>query len=311
MIMRHRLRLRQHRPELPRMRRVRSRWSERLAAATASLVLTIHSAWFAAAVPTRLIRDDPPSLPNADAKGQSAKTDRRPAAGTGAAKRPTNPATGARNPGLFTPEREAAGLAFAKRHHPELLALLGPLAAMNRAAYEDAILELFTVSERLAAWQTRDPARHAIMLELWIVQSKIDLLRAKLLQSPSPDQAEPLRRELRVLLDRQIEAELNRQRLDRAQVEARLRKLEEGIARLERDRAKLVENRLKRLMSLGEAAQRARPPENGPPPKRAAEATPSPSSPPTNRLPQPDQPPTPPTDGQRHAQIDVIKDRQN
>ncbi|MBX6311988.1 MAG: hypothetical protein IRY99_03565 [Isosphaeraceae bacterium] len=152
----------------------------------------------------------------------------------------------------FTPEREAAALTFIRRHHPELATLLEQLRPMNQEEYEQAIGELFQVSESLAALKTRDPRRYELALEAWKAKSRVELLAAQLANTPSP----ALESRLRAALEAQIQIELRQQRYDREQLEARLKKLNESIERLERDRGRLVESRLNNIVKKSQRARR-------------------------------------------------------
>jgi hypothetical protein len=158
----------------------------------------------------------------------------------------------------FTFEREAAARAFVSRHHPELDALLDRLQPMNPTAYEKAIAELFQVSENLATLQARDPRRYELSLESWKIKSRVQLLTAQLSRNPSPEVESALRQ----TLEAQLDLELTQRKLEREAAEARLKRLDDQIARLERERATLIDTRFQNLRKKGPAARPA--PANAP-----------------------------------------------
>jgi hypothetical protein len=163
----------------------------------------------------------------------------------------TKGARAAKLPG-FTPEREAAALTFVAQHHPELAALLHRLKPMNPAAYEQAIGELFRISETLADLRQRDARRYELGLEAWKAKSRVELLTAELASGPSPE----LEDRLRAALADQIDVQVRQQRLDLEQAEARVRKVRENLDRLETGREDLVESRYQGLVKNGQRARR-------------------------------------------------------
>lgn len=156
-------------------------------------------------------------------------------------------------PPAFTPEREAAARAFIGRHHPELKALLDRLKPMNPTEYEKVVAELFQISENLATLQARDPRRYELDLEAWKARSRVELLAAQLNYNPSPEAESALRQALGTQLDR----ELAQRRFDREAAEARLKKLNDQIHRLEDGRASLLDARFHNLKKRGSAARPA------------------------------------------------------
>lgn len=160
----------------------------------------------------------------------------------------------AATPPAFTAEREAAALAFARKHHKELVPLLEVLKAMNEAGYRQAILDLFQVSERLGQFQKRDPKRHEVELAAWKAKSRVEVLSARLASNPSAAAED----DLREALGRQVDADRERLKVERDDVAARLSRLEENLKRLERDRDQTVETRFKKLAERGKKARKAR-----------------------------------------------------
>ena len=74
---------------------------------------------------------------------------------------------------------ETDAIAFVQEHHPELVSLLQSLKAMRQKEYETAIREIVRVRKRLESFAKRDAETHAMELDAWKLQSKIDLLIAR------------------------------------------------------------------------------------------------------------------------------------
>ncbi|QDT55048.1 hypothetical protein Pan44_30890 [Caulifigura coniformis] len=162
---------------------------------------------------------------------------------------------------------EDAALEFAKRHHPELAKLLGPMKAASPRDYQKAIRELDRVSDRLIRMETRSPDRYAIEIELWKTESRLRLVAAKTAMLDDDERREQIeklvneRNQLRVRLY-EFERDEARQRivqLDR-QIES-LKSQESQAVRKEVDRlvnsarssAKRVKTRLKNKAGEGAA----------------------------------------------------------
>jgi hypothetical protein len=173
----------------------------------------------------------------------------------------------------FTPEREAAALTFVARHHPELAALLERLKPMNRGEYEKAIGELFRASENLAALRDRDPRRHALMLDAWKARSRVDLLAAQFAAQPSPEGESALR----AAIEAQMDVELAQNRFERELAAARLKRADDAIARLTKDRDRAIANRLESLRKKGQRPRAAATAAPGRPARPRPSTSPSPS----------------------------------
>jgi hypothetical protein len=144
----------------------------------------------------------------------------------------------------FTPEREAAALAFVSAHHPELLKVLEQLKGMQLGEYESAIRQLFQTSEQLSRTKDQDEARYLLDLEEWKIKSRIQLLvaRAGLSEDESQDQ------QLHDLLSKQADLRLARINLERDRATERLKKVEDQLAKVKTDRDAEVEKQFTNLM---------------------------------------------------------------
>jgi hypothetical protein len=165
---------------------------------------------------------------------------------------PTKSAAAGRAGQVPWAEREKAALAFVHEHHPELGVLLEQLKPMRPTEYNRAIAELAQVSRSLGDLKERNPRRYEMALAAWKARSKAEVLAARLLSSPS----EELESQLRSALEEQFEAELRMQEMDREQFAARLKKVEESIKRLKKDRNKMIDSRLEVLKNKAQRGRR-------------------------------------------------------
>ena len=144
----------------------------------------------------------------------------------------------------FTPEREAAALAFVSAHHRELLKVLEQLKGMQLSEYESAIRQLFQTSEQLSRTKDQDEVRYNLDLEDWKIKSRIQLqvARAGLSEEESLDE------QLRDLLLKQADVRLAKVNLERERAMERLKKVEAQSAKLKEDRDADVEKQFTNLM---------------------------------------------------------------
>jgi len=156
-------------------------------------------------------------------------------------------------------DREKVALAFVRENHPELAQLLEQLKPMKPAEYERAVRQIYSVSKTLANLKEREPKRYELGLEVWKARSRVELLTAKLISSPSPE----LEAKLREAVASQLDVEVRQQKLEREQaeaqreqVEARLKKLNANIERLESNRKKVIENRYQSLLKQSQRNRR-------------------------------------------------------
>ncbi len=157
-------------------------------------------------------------------------------------------------PAWFTPEREAAALTFVRANHSELADLLDRLKQRRPHEYQKAIRDLFRVSERLTESRERRPERYEAELREWKLQSRIQLLVARLTMGRTPE----LEQELRGLLNEQLDLRHEIVRQDRDRATARLQALQRDLDDLESRREQLLEERLeKALKSAGSKKQAA------------------------------------------------------
>lgn len=188
-------------------------------------------------------------------------------------------------PVAITPEREAAVTNFVDRNHPELAALLTHLKTKQPKEYERAVRDLFRVTEKLAMVSERDSRQYDLELQVWKAQSRAQLLVARLkMTDPESGDREEIANQLREILSEQMQARLEVMKLDRERVTGRLEKLNDEIARLERDRDSVIEVHLKNLTNQAGLGAKTKPtekklPEKKSPEKKLGERNPNPNKP--------------------------------
>jgi hypothetical protein len=177
---------------------------------------------------------------SSDRKADAKSTDAKPGA---SAQKPAR-AKGKKIPG-FTGEREAAAMTFVRTNHPELAELLEQLKTSDPSQYQRAIRDLFKSSERLAQVEERNPQRYPLELSMWKVNSRIQVLVARLTMSPEPAVEDQLRQALAEQLD------LRKQLLvgDQQRLEQRLAELKIERDDLEQHAQQRIEQRVNKLLS--------------------------------------------------------------
>ncbi|HEV7999841.1 MAG TPA: hypothetical protein VGP63_08180 [Planctomycetaceae bacterium] len=237
-----------------------------------------------------LFADDPPA--NASGQVSSEKSPAKPVAAnsapapkTNAAKTKTNPAkpngqkpnaakSNAAKPVPLSAEREAAAIAFAREHHPELAALIDKLRHDNRRDYDRALRELSQASERLMRLKKQLPDQYELSLAAWKLDSRAQLLAARMTVSQSPG----LEAELKRVLIERADIRLKEYKSEYARLQDRMAKLKTSIQAIETDKTAVVE---KDLLRIKRSVARSRRP------------TPRPSNKPT--VTEPPRPPATPT----------------
>ena len=155
----------------------------------------------------------------------------------------------AKPPVAVTAQQEAEVLQFLRQHHTELAELLSHLQLSRPADYSRAIRDIGHARERLRQFEKGDGERYELELQSWVLQSKIQLLVARLAMSDS----ESLRDELRHLLADQFDLKLRFSQIERDRTAERLQKLDEQLRRLADSRAELLE---KEFLSLTKSSEK-------------------------------------------------------
>ena len=174
----------------------------------------------------------------------------------------------ARPPHPFMPEREAAAMAFVRRHHPELARLLENLKKTDVREYHRAVGALFAASQRLANVQQRSSELYERELQEWKLNSHIQLLVAQIRMTPDD---ETLRQALRKSLTEQLELRKARLAEERGRQAERLEKMDQRISEMKHDLAALADKQMDALLRNGkkhniqEKSDRGNPRDNGNP----------------------------------------------
>jgi hypothetical protein len=162
------------------------------------------------------------------------------------ANRPNRPA---RELPAFTPEREAAALTFVAAHHPELTPLLAGLKTSRPNEYQRAVRKLFADSERLAQNREFNPKHYELKLREWKLESRVQLLVARLTMGRTPK----LEAELRTVLEEQLLVRRELLSVERDRMQNKVTALDQEINAIDADLAGAVTEQFnKALNSAGQ-----------------------------------------------------------
>ena len=224
----------------------------------AALFASLFAVFFISAACVNVRAGDPPANANGQAatgkstigkstidkngadktKADKSNADKSTNAKSAAAKKPN-----VRPPAPLSAEREAAALAFARAHHPELAALIDKLRRDNRRDYDRAIRELSQACERLTRLKKQSAEQYELSLAAWKLDSRAQLLAARLTISQTP----ALEAELKQVLADRADVRLKEFKFEQARLEDRLTKVKASIQALESDKNGLVEKDLLRI----------------------------------------------------------------
>ncbi len=154
--------------------------------------------------------------------------------------------------GDLKPEQEAAALAFAGEHHPELKTLVESLKSANAGGYKKALHDLARTQERLSKLQGNKPGavnRYDHELALWKLDSRIRLTAARSAMKDTDD----LRAELKTLVEQRQLLSLNQLKVDREHTAARLVKMDEELKVAEANPGQSVDAEVERLLSTAKS----------------------------------------------------------
>ncbi len=150
-------------------------------------------------------------------------------------------------------KRETVALEFVAEHHPELSELLGQLKIAHPAQYQAALRDLLRAADRIST--LKDPALYELDLEDWKLDSRINLLAARIAMEPNLEQ----QAELKSLLVRHNDVRLKRLELERSRLESRLEKLNTQIEKHRADPARAAQVRYDMLLRQIAKASALRP----------------------------------------------------
>jgi hypothetical protein len=174
-----------------------------------------------------------------EAAAAEAKTPLKPS------KNNDEPKSPAENSELEQTDREAAAWGFVMKHHPQLGEVLSRLKIMHLGQYEKAINQITIAAERISRMQKQDKTRGELELEDWKLASQIQLSAAKL--SLASEDAE-LQQELAKIVRKQLEHRLKITEYERERVQARLKVLDEQVAKQKEALANSAELRVNEML---------------------------------------------------------------
>lgn len=135
---------------------------------------------------------------------------------------------------------EEKALTFVQQHHSELRELLSVLKAMDADQYQTAIRDITRARKRIESLSKRSPEMQSVELQGWIIQSKIDLFLAKAVASDSKWN----RDELRDLVQKRLDNQKLRLKVEKENLETRMKQIEESLSKLEGKETDRVEQQL-------------------------------------------------------------------
>ena len=139
---------------------------------------------------------------------------------------------------------ETDAIAFVQEHHPELVSLLQSLKSMRQKEYEMAIREIVRTRKRLESLSKREVDSHAMELDAWKLQSKIDLLIARgIARDKAFDTAD-----LRELLKLQVENQKKRWKHEQLSLIKRLEQLDQLLVRTVGHEEEKIDQQLSALL---------------------------------------------------------------
>ena len=155
------------------------------------------------------------------------------------------PKSPSENEALEQTDREAAAWGFVMKHHPQLGEVLSRLKIMHIGQYEKAINQITISAERINRMEKQDKVRGELELEDWKLASQIQLAAAKL--SLASEDGE-LQQELAKIVRKQLEHRLKITEFERDRVQARLKLLDEQVARQKETLANSAELRVNEML---------------------------------------------------------------
>jgi len=148
--------------------------------------------------------------------------------------------------------REAAALAFAAAHHPELVPLLERLREGAADEFRAAVADLERTRERLERLRERQPDRFEADLADWKLSSRIRLALARLSNSPSAEAEAALQELVRERHRRRLAA----LQAERERITARLERITAEISAHDADPEAAIEKEFTALRAKAEGASR-------------------------------------------------------
>ncbi|MGE3313654.1 MAG: hypothetical protein AB7O26_00975 [Planctomycetaceae bacterium] len=142
---------------------------------------------------------------------------------------------------------EEETIAFARANHPELADLLGDMkqkkSQKSLKEYNRAISQLNQTRLRLARIQKATPGKYELSLAVWKLDSRIQLLAARMTMSDEATFGE----ELKQLLSERYDARVKELEFDREQLAERLKKADQTLSKAAENREKTLQSELAKI----------------------------------------------------------------
>jgi hypothetical protein len=211
-----------------------------------------------AALAAPVFGQDNPRKPGAGSAPASSTAGSGKGSAPAAADKSNKSALDKRTQAGLTAAREAAAMAFVKQHHPDLVELLLYLKENQPAAYEQAAMDLFRASERLAQQKEINFDRYELDLALWKVESRIELVAARLkMAGPDSPEGETLAAQLKKLLEERHDLRAERLVQERERIAERAEKIDRQLETMAANRTQAIERELSQFTK----SPAARPPQ--------------------------------------------------
>ena len=159
------------------------------------------------------------------------------------ATKPVAKPTAAKAPPALSPDREKAAIAFAHEHHPELASLIEKLRTDNHRQYDMAIRQLAQASDRLLRLKKQNSAQYELALAAWKLDSRAQLLAARLTMSQDP----AIESELKKILRERVDVRLKELEFEREQIENRWNNVDSAIRDIERNKTAVANRDFQRI----------------------------------------------------------------
>ncbi len=143
----------------------------------------------------------------------------------------------------MTAENENTALEFVRKNHAELEELLIYLKENRKTQYERAIRDLYRAHQRLTLIKQRDPKRHRLELRAWKLDSRIEVLAARIAMQDS----EPLRKQLRQAVEQHVQVKIALLKDDKAKAAERLRKVNTQLQKYQQSQEAEVDRQINLL----------------------------------------------------------------
>lgn len=149
----------------------------------------------------------------------------------------------------ITPQRKTELRKFVRENMPELAKLMSVLNERNPAQFQRLLVSLNQTYQKLQGLKkSGNEAHYAAVLENWKLDTRIKMLSAQMSFREMPNAENRLER----LIVSQVDNRKEIIRQEKAKLEARIKKLESNLSRLENDPSGEVERRLKAALKSSE-----------------------------------------------------------